>query len=106
MINIKILVVQKLNFPLAPFFPLGKLFLKKFLLIMGQLQGIFFHEASESRTGALQGNTVIASHFFKLVYTAKRISSALFSSVPSTTPCVGTIIHMVNQIATLIQVEI
>lgn len=72
---------------------------------MGQLQGRIFHEASQSRTGALQGNKVIASHFFKIVYAAKS-SSALFSSVPSTTPCVGTIIHMVNQLVTLIQVEI
>lgn len=73
---------------------------------MGQLQGIIFHEASQSRTEALQGNEVMASHSFKLAYAAKRSSSALFSSVPSTTPHVGTIIHMVNQIATLIQVEI
>lgn len=72
---------------------------------MGQLQGRIFHEASQSRTGALQGSKVIASHFFKLAYAAKSSSSALFSSVPSTAPR-DTIIHMVNQIVTLIQVEI
>jgi len=47
----------------------------------------------------------MASHLCKLAHAA-RITSALFGSIPSTTPRVGTVIHVVNQTATLIQVEI
>lgn len=60
--------VQKLNFLLA-FFSLGKLVLKKFLLIMEQLQGRIVYEASQCRIGTLQ--EIVTSHCFQQLYVPK-----------------------------------
>lgn len=46
------------------------------------------------------GYKVEISHFFKPAYAAKS------SSTPSTSPCVCMVMHTVNQLAALIQVEI